>query len=248
MKKKQKLKCSKCKKKVNYSEKVCPNCGADLKKQKRIGLIALLVFVFIIAIIVIVVPKDNLGQISKIENNMNVSNEKARTINNIFSSIGLDDVLSVEYDVAFDNDEGEGSKGYRVGYAKNSDNAELKLIVQLDKEGNVIFIKYVMGDYLYKDNKALGNIKDNLLTTNEMSDYQLFAEKEIKKLLKSPSTAKFPAISEYKFSKTNGEVTLQSYVDSENSYGANIRAEFQFKFDKDKNVTSLIFEGKEYIK
>ena len=41
---------------------------------------------------------------------------------------------------------------------------------------------------------------------------------------------------------------MQAYVDSENSFGAKLRSEFQIKYDKNKNVVSLIIDGVEYIK
>lgn len=39
-----KPKCTKCKKKINKKDDVCPNCGADLKKQRKSANIAIVVF------------------------------------------------------------------------------------------------------------------------------------------------------------------------------------------------------------
>ena len=47
--------------------------------------------------------------------------------------------------------------------------------------------------------------------------------------------------------KDKGVITVQSYVDAQNSFGANIRSQFQFIIEND-NTKSLIFDGKEYIK
>ena len=71
----------------------------------------------------------------------------------------------------------------------------------------------------------------------------------IKSLLVSPSTAKFPNILHWKFAKDKGILIVQSYVDSQNAYGAMIRNYFQFKIDtKVQKITSLIIDGEEYMK
>ncbi|HGS9087754.1 hypothetical protein I6A86_08825 [Clostridioides difficile] len=51
------------------------------------------------------------------------------------------------------------------------------------------------------------------------------------------------------FSKNKEEIVVQSYVDSQNSFGATMRSEFQIIFTSDgKDVKSFIFDGKEMIK
>lgn len=86
------------------------------------------------------------------------------------------------------------------------------------------------------------------MTYDEQWDYKADAEKRIKSLLKSPSSAKFAGYDEWKFGKDNGNVTVQAYVDSKNSFGAELRSNFQVKYDRSKNVVSLIIDGVEYIK
>ena len=50
------------------------------------------------------------------------------------------------------------------------------------------------------------------------------------------------------FSKNKNIITVQSYVDSQNGFGAMIRSEFQFIIDTDTDtIQSLIFDGQEMI-
>ena len=69
----------------------------------------------------------------------------------------------------------------------------------------------------------------------------------VKKCLKAPSTADFPNITEWKFKKDKNEIILQSYVDSQNSFGTMIRSEFQIKFSPDGTTASFILDGTEYM-
>lgn len=68
------------------------------------------------------------------------------------------------------------------------------------------------------------------------------AQKEVKRQLKSPSTAKFASPFEeeakYRINK-DGSIYIQSYVDSQNSFGAIIRTNFGCTVDKYGNVKDL---------
>lgn len=56
------------------------------------------------------------------------------------------------------------------------------------------------------------------------------AQNEVKKRLKSPSSAKFPSISKYNITQSSdGVFTVTGYVDAENSLGATIRTNFTVK-------------------
>lgn len=51
------------------------------------------------------------------------------------------------------------------------------------------------------------------------------------------------------FNKKDGIVTIQGYVDSQNSFGAMIRSKFQVKYNEKKEMmTSFIFDDEELIK
>ena len=102
---------------------------------------------------------------------------------------------------------------------------------------------------LYKNKKVRGKLSDYTLTLKEMTNWQLKCEDKIKELLKSPSTADFPSITEWTFLKEKNKLYVQSYVDSQNSFGATLRSNFTFKINlKTETVSSLVVDGKEYIK
>ncbi|MCI9246875.1 MAG: hypothetical protein HFJ30_07165 [Clostridia bacterium] len=66
-------------------------------------------------------------------------------------------------------------------------------------------------------------------------------------MLKSPSTVRFAPYSQWNFSKKDGCISVKSYVDSQNSFGATIRTQFEMK-TKNNTIISLKLDGKEYIK
>jgi len=87
----------------------------------------------------------------------------------------------------------------------------------------------------------IGSVEDNSSlnsssSTNKFVAYS-YAEDFVKQNLKSPSTADFPGVSEKDQHITNlggGKYKIESWVDSQNSFGATIRAKFS---------CIIIFEG-----
>ena len=76
-----------------------------------------------------------------------------------------------------------------------------------------------------------------------------FAEKNVKDMLKSPATAEFPSSSEQdQHTKYIGDNTyeINSYVDSQNGFGAMMRTRFSCKivFNDDNTVSTkeLVFD------
>ena len=97
----------------------------------------------------------------------------------------------------------------------------------------------------YSNERSLevsGNITDSVVTGEEQVNYKVYSEQAIKSILKSPS-------SEWNFSKVRGVVSVISYADSQNLFGAMLRNKFIVEFDaKTGKIIHLIFEGKDYIK
>jgi len=54
-----------------------------------------------------------------------------------------------------------------------------------------------------------------------------FSQIEVKNLLKSPTSAKFPVCSYSSFSSSGWEYYYEHYLDAKNSYGAEIRTKFR---------------------
>jgi hypothetical protein len=63
-------------------------------------------------------------------------------------------------------------------------------------------------------------------------------------MLKAPSSADFPSILEYAFGVHNKQILVQSYVDSQNSFGAQIRNTFTCFFNVDASGTFSLVDIK----
>lgn len=226
-------------------------------KEKSVGKIFAIIFggafgfIFLIVAIALIATGGNVEpadisskMVKEIKNSINVNNEEAQEIGDILKAVGISKIDDIKADESLNEIEGVGSKGYRIkaSFSKNNN-----IILYVDSNNKVICIRWADKDF-YRDGKALLNFDDYLITWDEQNEYNIDAQKRIKALLKAPSTAKFPSINNWKFGKDNGIVIVQAYVDSENSYGAKLRNEFQIKYDSNKNVVSLIIDGVEYIK
>lgn len=211
--------------------------------MKKLGCGALLFLLFIVILIPVIgnstgdSKKENQGLASS----LGITEENAKTAETIFEQVGLSEYKKIVHDEMLDNAHIDGEKGYRLE-TKDVKN----IIVYIKPDETVNIIRYADND-LYSEGKVKAKISDFLLTDMEIASLQTQSENAIKSLLKAPSTAKFPNISEWRFSKTNNATIIQSYVDSQNSFGAMLRSEFQIKIENEK-VTSLILDGTEYIK
>lgn len=210
-------------------------------KKGCLIIILALVAMFAILLGIAVFLGDELGATpeGKLAKELEVSVEDAEVILEAFIEVGIDEYTLIEHDELLDNAHFEGEKGYRLS------NRDVSNVILYMKEGEVYNIRYGDND-LYKDGEVLSKITDYIVTNDEMTTLQIKCQETIKSILKAPSTAKFPNILEWKFSKQDGITIVQSYVDAENGFGAMIRSEFQFKI-RDGKVISLIMDGKEYV-
>ncbi|MBX3003715.1 MAG: hypothetical protein KF821_01165 [Anaerolineales bacterium] len=80
----------------------------------------------------------------------------------------------------------------------------------------------------------LDNIKNYTLDITEQATFMYLTEQYVKQALRSPSTAEFPsglfAIDQWGFGRKRDVVTVQSYVDAQNGFGAMIRSNFTAQF------------------
>lgn len=252
-------KCPYCKTQILATEKVsCPNCGKNLKNIKLITGIVIFVGICLMIGFASQNNGNNIGGSnsnkfsSKVVKVMGVDKEQAEEIVKVLDSVGVSNINEIARDDGLDDyfwNKGT-DKGYRLAYSGDDTNdMHRTVIVNISEDGTVLAIKMAAthGTVLYENGQIKDNLNNYIMTSDDMSKYKRLAENLMLNVLKSPSTAKFPSINEYNFGKDKGIVTVQSYVDSQNSYGATIRGDFQIKFNGE-TATSLIFEGKEYIK
>lgn len=168
-----------------------------------------------------------------------VSQDQEDKAVSVLGECGIEKIKEVTYDSTLD---GDGLKGYRLSteYDNISD-----VVAYFDNE-KIRQIRF-LGQYLYKNQEVVSLATDHFLSDSQQSDYQIQCKKVVESVLKAPSTAKFPNILKWAIFKEEGSVIVQSYVDSQNSFGAMLRSEFQFKI-KDDNIVSFILDGEEYIK
>jgi len=177
----------------------------------------------------------------KLAKEIGISSDEASSILDALKLTGLEDYKKIEHDDLLDNAHFEGEKGFRIEKENVSN-----VILYLNSDSSVYQLKFA-DHILYENGTTLAVIDDFILSNQQKSDIQFQSQEALKKVLKSPSTAKFPNILEWSIEKVNGEIIVNSYVDSENGFGAMIRSEFQLKV-KDNTIYSLVINGKEYLK
>lgn len=186
---------------------------------------------------------------SKLRNATEMSTEKEQETNKILTEIGLNtDIVKIEHDELLDGIYSKDGKGYRADFRLEGNSGVKNVTLYFNRDNDLERVRYNTKDF-YKDGKVVDIIKNHIILPQEESEYVIFCTNNIKALLKSPSTATFPNITHWRMGKKDGKVIIQSYVDAQNGFGAMIRSDFQFIIDlKTNKVTSLIFEGKEFIK
>ncbi|VIG06753.1 Uncharacterised protein [Clostridioides difficile] len=179
----------------------------------------------------------------KISKATNLAPEQVQNIAKILKECGIEEFESIKHDEGLDNAHFDGEKGYRIEFGGSKN-----IILYMNKDNSVYNVRWADNDF-YKNGRVVSKVSDYTLTMDEKTALQLQCQNGVSAILKSPSTAKFPNITKWMFSKNKEEIVVQSYVDSQNSFGATMRSEFQIVFTSDgKDVKSFVFDGKEMIK
>lgn len=241
-------KCKYCQMEIPKKAKVCPNCNRALKGHGC--LVSILIFLAIGVICSIIMTKgieDMEKHPEKYDDSIaakyiEVTGEQGESIDCILKECGIENVKTFEHDELLDNAHVEGEIGYRIG-TKEVNN----IILYLTRDKSVYSVRYADYD-LYADGKTIATVNDYRISSSEASQLKINCENKVKETLKSPSTAKFPNITEWGFKKEKNITTVQGYVDAQNSFGAELRSNFQFVIDTDTNtIQSYIFDGQEMI-
>lgn len=162
---------------------------------------------------------DNAKQIKEI---CNTTEEQALAINEILEKCEIVKIDKIEHDDMLDDMFNTGDTGYRI-----QSQGIKNIILYLDSNKQVITLRYASID-MYSDGVYKTKFGSFYLTTSEETRLQISTQNSVKSILKSPSTADFPNITEWDFhlDYTANTVSVSSYVDSQNSFGATIRSEF----------------------
>ena len=133
-------------------------------------------------------------------------------------------------------------------YVWNSGKKMLVVIVVL-----LFFIGiFNMGSYTPSSSPSSSSPSVNTPSPEEIKNKRriesiVFAESVIEKILKAPSTAKFVDVEAYELSNEKDVWAVNGYVDSQNSFGAMIRNQWEVQLDyrdgKGGTVKSILFDG-----
>lgn len=176
---------------------------------------------------------------SKVEEAVGCSKEEAESIEDILKKCDITDYQDVKADEGLNGAWKKNDKGFRIEIQDG-----MEVLMWLNKNNKVIILKY--GDnMLYKKGKVKAKFTDYVLSSEEVVQWKVECQSQVEAMLKSPSSAKFGG---WKYGKNKKQITVQGYVDAENSFGAEIRSQFQFKIDrKTEAITSFIFDGQELM-
>ncbi len=209
------------------------------------GCLLVIVVFFVICAGIGIIMSLTMDKVTKsdITKYIDVTDEQGNKIELVLKNCGIDQINSIEHDELLDNAHTNGETGYRLKTG-NIDN----IILYLSSDKSVNQIRYADYD-LYVDGSNVATLQDYTVSKDEVNKYQSLCQEKVKEILKSPSTAKFPAYTEWGFKQEKNIFTVQGYVDAQNSFGAETRSKFQFIIDIDSdNIQSFIFDGEELIK
>lgn len=253
--------CKNCGAEVDEA-KFCQNCGAkndeieqlkniksDQKPKKKFGCgFCLLLITGILALLTGIaaimtngfsdIPVDTSDLIQACE----INQAQADAIMYAMVDSGFNSVFEVTHDEGLDNSHVDGETGYRV----NTDVVD-NVILYLSPNKTVNYIRYADHD-LYANGQKIATVADYVLNRSDANQIQLNCKEAIKQCLKSPSTAKFPSLSEWAMSRDPEKIVVQSYVDSQNGFGAEVRSQFQLILTPSGySATSIIIDGQEVL-
>jgi len=171
--------------------------------------------------------------------NKGVNEKVAIEIFDIFEKYNLP-IWSGEEDIIMEDDaiiEESNEKDYLLAYIANDGGFSVTHVMHI-LEGNLVEIKDSNMEIVYDKN----GLNEEYLFYKDIDLSGLISHSKdlVKQVLKSPSTAKFPGswLNPYDgwgISKEKNIISLSSYVDSQNSFGATIRSKFILKYEKNES-------------
>jgi predicted nucleic acid-binding Zn ribbon protein len=136
---------------------------------------------------------------------------------------------------------------YKIQNDNKSKNNNLAIIVIAIIIGFVLLGSFITNTQ--QKNKKVDHLSDQTyLSSNEHYEYISIAKEYVTNILKTPSTASFPdevkEKSKWSVSRNTSVVTITSFVDSENSFGARLRSSFKVQINHNsKELMCLDFDG-----
>lgn len=225
---------------IDYSR---PNKKTKRKNGCAIGfvvLIALVIFYLVLGISSLTNNPENLKKHlsnSTLSKAVELTSEQEEAMLQVFENCGIGKITYAKLFQA-----GEERSSYYL-----ADDEVNNIVVWVRNSDKVVDEIYYNDNDIYLNGAVVSQITNYYVNSQDKSNYRVTSQMAIQKLLNYPDTAKFPAISGWKFGIDNGIVIVQSSVTAKNAFGMASTSEFQIKYSGN-NIVSLIFDGVEYIK
>lgn len=171
--------------------------------------------------------KQNDKVIKLIVKKCNILQEEAEQVKKDFESVGINELTG------FTEFEGAGVEGMK-SFKYTSKTVSGTLI--LTNDGTNYTTNYISSGDITLFDSSKGGVLDNIsryyLSDDEKSLYLYQSEELIKQCLRSPSSADFPNwySGSWQIGRRDDVITIVSYVDAQNAFGAMIRSKFVLQF------------------
>lgn len=179
--------------------------------------------------------------IQTIMDNMKLTEAEAQAVFDNLISVGFSSIKDIKMGAGTGVDELQS-------FVANCDGITTMITI----EKRLTYYIGVSSIELYDSTKGgvVDSILDYTLGDSDRTTFTLNAENYIEQVLKAPSTAEFPGqvfeADKWQVSRYKDVVTVVSYVDSQNSFGAMIRSEFAVQMAYPTGeVLYILFDGEE---
>lgn len=180
---------------------------------------------------------------STLAKELELSSDQESAMLEILQSCGIGEITSASL---FQS--GEDRTSYHLfdeetAHYKGAENA---IVVWVDNTSKEIQEIYFRDHDIYLNGEVVSSVTAYYVNSEDRDNYRVSAQLAVKECLNYPDTAKFPAISGWKFGIEDGIVIVQSSVTAQNALGAEGKNDFQVKF-QNGTIVSLILDGAEYV-
>lgn len=186
-------------------------------RMKVIGIFFVLFTIFGIILSYVQAPGNNSSKIAK-------APSQEQQIETALATMGTK-LKSYEHDELLDDNEGNGSKGYRLKTDRGN-------VIAYFKDDKLYSLRWADRD-LYKEGKTLVKLNDYLLTDGEFMNVIMNLKSVIKTDLNDPDSAEFADYSEWRYEKTPEGILVKSWLRAKNAFGAKIKRSFVAELSPD---------------
>lgn len=193
-------------------------------RMKVIGIFFVLFTIFGLILSYVQAPGNNSSAVLK-------APSQEQQIETALATMGTK-LKSYEHDELLDDNEGNGSKGYRLKTDRGN-------VIAYFKDDKLYSLRWADRD-LYKEGKTLVKLSDYKLTEDEQILMLARLQDAIKSSLHDPDSAEFENLYNWYCEKTPEGITVKSWLRAKNAFGAKIKRSFVAELSPDgSNIRNL---------